>query len=312
MSAELQERVSQICNDLYGKAEKVSVRAVLSLIPDVSSTSTVHKYVKVWRDELQANQQSLMDRLGFSEKFTQSFLEEFSRFNTEAEKRWRETAEQAKEQAREAVEDLERIEDKYHKQQALLEQSQKAVKQLEDESRENEKSQRRIEAELRERIAHLEGEKYALTENNDSLRTEVAKLQIKVENSERYVSEVRANRQKMAIDIQEANEKIAKHTATIVELKTNAKRDVKQIEELRSSTTDYRRLMEESEKRAGKLEESNKKLEALVTATKDKSETSLLAMKSEIDKLAKDIAEKDRRISQQEKVIDKLTASTEK
>lgn len=312
MSAELQERVSQICNDLYGKAEKVSVRAVLSLLPDVSSTSTVHKYVKVWRDELQANQQSLMDRLGFSEKFTQSFLEEFSRFNTEAEKRWRETAEQAKEQAREAVEDLERIEYKYHKQQALLEQSQKAVKKLEDESRENEKSQRRIEAELRERITQLEGEKSALSENNEALRTEVAKSQLKVENNETYVSEAKENQRKMAHDIQVANEKIAKQAAIIAKLEANTERDIKQIEDLRNSTTDYRRLMEESEKRAGKLEESNKELEALVTATQEKSETSLLAMKSEIEKLAKDIVEKDRRISQQEKVIDKLTASTEK
>lgn len=310
MSTEIQERVSQICSDLYGKGEKISVRAVLSLIPDVSSTSTVHKYVKAWRDELQANQQTLMERLGFSEKFTQSFLEEFSRFNTEAEKRWRETAEQSKEQAREAIDDLERIEDKYHKQQALLEQSQKTIRQLEDEARENKKTQQIIEAELRERIAQLEADKSTLAKNNEDLRTEVAKSQLKVENNENYVNEVKENQRRMASELQSANEQIAKQAATIAKLEANAERDVKQIEDLRANTTDYRRLMEESEKRAGKLEETNRQLEISVTAIKKESNVSLSTLQSKLDTASKEIADRDRRLAQLEKVVDTLTSKT--
>ncbi|TOK17651.1 hypothetical protein CGI23_25280, partial [Vibrio parahaemolyticus] len=40
----MQERVNEICNELYSKGEKVSVRVILTFLPDVSSTSTVHKY----------------------------------------------------------------------------------------------------------------------------------------------------------------------------------------------------------------------------------------------------------------------------
>ena len=311
MSADLQERVSQICNDLYGKGEKISVRAVLSLIPDVSSTSTVHKYVKAWRDELQANQQSLMERLGFSEKFTQSFLEEFSRFNTEAEKRWRETAEQAREQAREAIEDLERIEEKYHKQQALLEQSQKEIKQLEEQSRENTNTHQRIEVELRNRIEQLDKDKSNLAETNEALRTEIAKSQLKLENNETYVTEVKENQRRVTQELQVANQKITEQAATIAKLETNTERDAKQIEDLRNSTVDYRRLMEESEKRAGKFEDKIRELETELTAVRKGYDDKFSALKIDNEKLAKDNADKERRLIQQDKVIDKLTNQTE-
>ncbi|MDI4653633.1 MULTISPECIES: DNA-binding protein [Pseudoalteromonas] len=311
MNADLQERVSQICNDLYGKGEKISVRAVLSLLPDVSSTSTMHKYVKAWRDELQANQQSLMERLGFSEKFTQSFLEEFSRFNTEAEKRWREAAEQAREQAREAIEDLERIEKKYDKQQALLEQSKKTINQLEEQSRENNKTHQRIETELRDRIVQLDKDKSNLAETNEALRTEIAKSQLKLENNETYVTEVKENQRRVTQELQIANQKISEQAATIAKLETNTERDAKQIEDLRNSTVDYRRLMEESEKRAGKLEDKIRELETQLTTVRKGSEDKISALKIDNEKLAKDNADKERRLVQQDKVIDKLTNQTE-
>ena len=310
MSTGVQEQVSQICSDLYKKGEKISVRAVLSLIPDVSSTSTVHKYVKAWRDELQANQQTLIERLGFSEKFIQSFLEEFSRFNTEAEKRWRETAEQSKEQAREAIDDLERIEGKYHKQQALSAQNQKTIRQLEDEARENKKSQQIIETELRKRIAQLEADKSTLAENNETLRTEVAKSQLKVENNENYVKEIKENQGQMARELQSANEQIATQAATIAKLETNTERDVQQIEDFRANAIDYRRLMEESEKRADKLEEANRQLEISVTAIKKESTVSLSTLQSKLEAASKEIADKDRRLAQLENVVDTLTSKT--
>ena len=73
-SKPMQERVNDICNDLYSKGEKLSVRIVLAEMPDVSSTSTIHTYFKNWKQEVDANQQSLYDRLGFSPSFTKSFM----------------------------------------------------------------------------------------------------------------------------------------------------------------------------------------------------------------------------------------------
>ena len=84
----IQERVYTIANELYAAGTKPSVRMVLSMLPDVKSTSTAHKYFKQWKDEQEANQQSLYDKLGFSEKFTRHFMEEVTRFGVQAEQRF--------------------------------------------------------------------------------------------------------------------------------------------------------------------------------------------------------------------------------
>jgi len=102
----MQERVNEICNDLYSKGEKVSVRVILTYLPDVSSTSTVHKYYANWRKELEANEKSLYDKFGFSSEFTQMFMKEISRFSVEAEQRYKGIAEEANEQRDAAIEEL--------------------------------------------------------------------------------------------------------------------------------------------------------------------------------------------------------------
>jgi hypothetical protein len=43
------------CCELYAEGSKVSVRKVLAMMPDVSSTSTVKKYYAAWKKELNAN-----------------------------------------------------------------------------------------------------------------------------------------------------------------------------------------------------------------------------------------------------------------
>ena len=107
------------------------------------------------------------------------------------------------------------------------------------------------------------------------------------------------------------NQKISEQAATIAKLETNTERDAKQIEDLRNNTVDYRRLMEESEKRAGKFEDKIRELETELTAVRKGSEEQMLAMKVDNEKLAKDNADKERRLIQQDKVIDKLTNQTE-
>ncbi|MEY8216114.1 MAG: DNA-binding protein, partial [Colwellia sp.] len=67
----IQERVNDICSELYADGTKPTVRLVRSMLSDVKSTSTVHKYFANWKKELEANQQSLYDKLGFSSEFTQ-------------------------------------------------------------------------------------------------------------------------------------------------------------------------------------------------------------------------------------------------
>ena len=308
---ELQERVNSICNDLYSKAEKISVRIVLSLLPEVRSTSTIHKYVKAWKDEVNANQQSLMDKMGFSERFSQAFTEEIGRFNTEAEKRHRDIAEQAKEQAREAIDDLERIEDRYHRQTATLEQAQKTIKQLEDSNREQEKAYGRVEQELRDQINKLQKENSTLSKSNENLRTEVAKAQLKVESNENYVSESKEQINKLSNELKVANDKAASQGATIAKLEAIGERDSNSIKELQSNINiindnakDYRRLMEASEKRAVDAEKHQTHLENKLNELK----TSNTEKENEITSMKGQLLERENRIQQQDKVIEKFTS----
>ncbi|MDF4720801.1 hypothetical protein P3519_23275, partial [Vibrio parahaemolyticus] len=165
----MQERVNEISNELYSKGEKVRVRVILTFLPDVSSTSTVHKYYANWRKELEANEKSLYDKLGFSSEFTQMFMKEISRFSVEAEQRYKGIADEANEQRDAAIEELAKIEDRLHKQNAVVEQQDKDITHLKSEmvQRESafeaevsklEQSHSVLVSELRQRITQLEKE----------------------------------------------------------------------------------------------------------------------------------------------------------
>ncbi|MCZ5880773.1 DNA-binding protein [Vibrio parahaemolyticus] len=204
----MQERVNEICNELYSKGEKVSVRVILTFLPDVSSTSTVHKYYANWRKELEANEKSLYDKLGFSSEFTQMFMKEISRFSVEAEQRYKGIADEANEQRDAAIEELAKIEDRLHKQNAVVEQQDKDITHLKSEmvQRESafeaevsklEQSHSVLVSELRQRITQLEKELTESTHTNETLRTELAKSELKLESNQDYVNEVKAKQQQL-------------------------------------------------------------------------------------------------------------------
>ncbi|MGR5050896.1 DNA-binding protein [Photobacterium damselae] len=188
---QLQDKVTAICNDLYSKGQKVSVRIVLSLLPEISSTSTIHKYYKNWKDELEANQKSLLEKMGFSEEFTRVFMAEITRHATEAERRYREIAEDAKEQSLLAIEDLERAEDRLYKQTALLEQREKRIKEMDAELSQAEKAQNAITQELRQQIESLTEQLNESMTSNERLRTELAKNELKLESNVALVDETK-------------------------------------------------------------------------------------------------------------------------
>ncbi|MCE2597133.1 hypothetical protein K6Y31_20375 [Motilimonas cestriensis] len=229
----LQERVNAICNELYSQGTKVSVRLVLSMIPEVNSTSTIHKYFAKWKDELEASQKSLYDKLGFSSTFTKSFMEEISRFSVEAEQRYKNKADSAIEQRDEALDEMEKIEDKYIKQTAVLEQKLKVIAELEKELQITiTKSQQNIEKErestqavlkeLRQQLNESKASNQALIDSNESLRTEVAKAELRLEGNEKYVNEVKqqslaliAENKAASTTIATLNKEIASQEATL-------------------------------------------------------------------------------------------------
>ncbi len=242
----IQERVTAICNDLYSKGTKPTVRLVLSMLPDISSTSTVHKYFANWKKELEANQQSLYDRLGFSSEFTQSFMKEITRFGVEAEYRYKEQAVDSNEHRDIAIEELERSEEKLFKQNAIIEQQAKEIKELQIEVIKiqeklkadlvtEQESNKAIVTELRQQLSDAGTDNKTLTSANENLRTEIAKAELKLEGNQEYVNEVKTQNSDLVKDNKELNNSIASLSKNIASQESTITGNDKLINNLEAS-----------------------------------------------------------------------------
>lgn len=187
------DRVFAICDDLFRRNTKPTVRLVLSMLPDITSTSTIHKPFKEWMEQLEARQQSMLDKLGFSDTFTQAFMREVTRFGVEAEERYKTMAVDAKEQRDTAVEDLERTEERYFKQSSLVEQQAKEIRELKAGMAERQRAQEATVAEVRQQLEDAQAANHTLASTNEGLRTELAKIQVQLVNNNALVAEVKQN-----------------------------------------------------------------------------------------------------------------------
>ncbi|HHY0432766.1 TPA: DNA-binding protein [Vibrio parahaemolyticus] len=308
----MQERVNEICNDLYGRGEKVSVRVILTYLPDVSSTSTVHKYYANWRKELEANEKSLYEKLGFSSEFTQMFMKEISRFSVEAEQRYKGVADEANEQRDTAIEELAKAEDRLHKQTALVEQQGKEISQLKADITANEKAHTAelekvkeshdvLVLELRHRIEQLEKELNEAVKGNESLRTELAKSQLKLESNQDYVNEVKAKQEQLeqqGVELQDKNQVLSNQNA---KLETQREADKELISSINERLHD---LKENADSLQTKLSESEA---AYKTVSIELSE-----YKSQVNSQSQKIGSLEQMNEQQQRYIEKLEKAAEK
>jgi len=308
----MQERVNEICNDLYGRGEKVSVRVILTYLPDVSSTSTVHKYYANWRKELEANEKSLYEKLGFSSEFTQMFMKEISRFSVEAEQRYKGIADEANEQRDTAIEELAKAEDRLHKQTALVEQQGKEISQLKADITANEKAHTAelekvkeshdvLVLELRHRIEQLEKELNEAVKGNESLRTELAKSQLKLESNQDYVNEVKAKQEQLeqqGVELQDKNQVLSNQNA---KLETQREADKELISSINERLHD---LKENADSLQTKLSESEA---AYKTVSIELSE-----YKSQVNSQSQKIGSLEQMNEQQQRYIEKLEKVAEK
>lgn len=297
------DRVFAICNDLYRQNRKPSVRLVLSMLPDISSTSSVHKPFKEWMEEIEAQQQSLYDKLGFSEEFTQSFMREITRFGVEAEERYKNLAADAKEQRDTALEDLERTEDKYFKQSALVEQQAKEIRALKAEAAESKRAQEAIVAELRQQLDDEHSVNHELTTANEGLRTELAKIRVQLDNNEALVSEVKSNAKQVTQenrDLREAQSTLHKEMAR---LETTLDGRQQLIDEIKASAGRYESMITElrQEKSAFKDELTRQRQQL------DDAKQQLADAKSKQTEQLQTIADLRSTIAEQSRVIERLT-----
>lgn len=316
-SLSTRDRVFAICNDLYRRNQKPSVRLVLSMLPDISSTSSVHKPFKEWMDEMEAQQQSLYDKLGFSEEFTQAFMREITRFGVEAEDRYKSQAADAKEQRDIAVDDLERTEDKYFKQSALVEQQAKQIRELKAElvelKRVNEavlKEQKHAHenalTELRQRSDDLKAANESLTATNEKLRTELAKTTVQLENNERLVREVKNHGQKTDDENRSLRDERAQLTKEVARLETTLDGRQQLIDELKASAMRYESTLAEFRDEKAALKEDTTKLRQQLDDAKQQLSTAI-ARQSEQQQSILDLRST---IAEQSRVIERITPSS--
>jgi chromosome segregation ATPase len=311
-----QERVFAICNDIYAGGSKPSVRMVLSMLPDINSTSTVHKYFALWKKELEASQQSLYDKLGFSTEFSQSFMKEITRFGVEAEQRYKEQARDADEQRIQALEDLERSEDRLYKQTSLLNQKDKEIKELQTELikvQEQLKAQlaneqaahKLVVGELRQQLTALDSDNKALLSSNELLRTEIAKAELRLEGNEALVSDVKERNVQLVDDNKALNKEIAEQAKKLASSESTISGHEKLILQLQST-------QDQLQSRMAKIEDESSAVRAERNELRRDYDITTKALTEVKEKLAEErgvTTELKRTIEQNSSVIAKLSGS---
>lgn len=321
----IQERVESICNQFLRDGTKLSVRLVLAELPDVSSTSTVHKYFKDWKLALESSQQSLYEKLGFSPEFTQGFMKEIKRFGVEAEQRYKDQARDAGEQRDIAIDDLERVENKLEVQNAVASRLEKEVKELQDElsklrvisESESKKAAELAQAslnkekethiaivtELRKQLDYSTEKVNSLTQSNEMLRTDIAKAELKLEGNQEYVNEVKSQNaalldenKKLASEGSNLSKVVAGHESTI-------RGDQRLITSLESTVGDLKRQFTEIDKERNTLSNNNQSLSQDLSA----ANKTLTGLNEQLERANLSVSELRKTTQEQSAVITKLT-----
>lgn len=296
---QMQDKVNAICNDLYAKGQKVSVRVVLSMMPEVSSTSTVHKYYKQWKEELEANQKSLLEKMGFSPEFTRVFMAEITRHATEAERRYREIADDAKEQSAKAIEDLERVEERLHKQTAVLEQKDNLIKTLQAELAETKKTQEAVSAELRLQIDELTKIANEKAEVADRLRTELAKKELQLENNQQAAASITEENESLREQVKEKVEQMIEQAKAITRLESSLDAKTALLDELKQDKQSLSQKNQDLDAELRDLQQSRYSQQTSLNEAQSREQNA----QTRIDDLVKAIAEAKATIAQQSATI---------
>lgn len=296
---QMQDKVNAICNDLYAKGQKVSVRVVLSMMPEVNSTSTVHKYYKQWKEELEANQKSLLEKMGFSPEFTRVFMAEITRHATEAERRYREIADDAKEQSAKAIEDLERVEERLHKQTAVLEQKDNLIKTLQAELAETKKTQEAVSAELRLQIDELTKTANEKAEVADRLRTELAKKELQLENNQQAAASITEENESLREQVKEKVEQMIEQAKAITRLESSLDAKTALLDELKQDKQALSQKNQDLDAELRDLQQSRYSQQTSLNEAQSREQNA----QTRIDDLVKAIAEAKATIAQQSATI---------
>lgn len=328
-SDQIKDKVFSVCDELHAAGEKISIRLILSMVDEVSSSSTIHKYHAQWRDQLEANQDALYEKLGFSSQFTQIFMSEISRFSAEAERRYKESALAATDARNEAIAELTIVEDKFVKQQALVESLHNKLDEailekgalLKEHAAEMKKLQSNSEtlaSELRHQITELQDKLQESRLSNEQLRTDFAKAELKLEQNTVLVDEVKLREEELQQEREKLNQKVSELTASLAtaisnssaaheakrvkeeqntELKTQLSILNQEVKALRQKENDLIRVQSEHKASQTLTEQLSKSLEAAdkqareATESKTEAATEASELRRELSLLRRELHE---------------------
>ena len=203
-----QNLTDNFCNELLRKGIKPTVSLVLEKLPN-SSRSTGHKYLKNWTDAQNKNKEEVFKKLGFSSEFTSSLLNEINRFNCHAEGRYKEQALDAIDQRDHALSDLQNSENKVNEQSNLIQQQEEKISVLQTELATEHKSHESIIIEIRRQLTTSVADNKQLTIQNESLRTDITKSELKLESNQQLLDEIKSQNSHFISENKELNSTIA-------------------------------------------------------------------------------------------------------
>ncbi|ELA9367488.1 DNA-binding protein [Vibrio parahaemolyticus] len=348
-SDQIKDKVFSVCDELHAAGEKISIRLILSMVDEVSSSSTIHKYHAQWRDQLEANQDALYEKLGFSSQFTQMFMHEITRFSAEAERRYKESAVAATEARNEAIAELTIVEDKFLKQVALVDSLHNKLDEailekgalLKEHAAEMKKLQSNsdtLASELRHQITELQDKLQESRLSNEQLRTDFAKSELKLEQNSVLVDEVKLREEELQQEREKLSQKVSELTASLAtatsnsnaaheankvkveqnnELKTQITQLNQEVKLLRQKENELIRVQSEHQASQKMSEQLTKSLEAADKQVKDATESKTEAiaeaadLRSELSSLRRELNELRVTANGQQKEIGSLTTLNE-
>ncbi len=115
-----QQRVYDGCEALLLQGQKITVRALVNIIPSIKSTSTVHKYLQQWNEDKQGRITQQCEMVELSEEVVNMLKNEIQQQVKSCDERWKECVEASKAQREEAIEDLVEMEERFRDAQSQM------------------------------------------------------------------------------------------------------------------------------------------------------------------------------------------------
>ncbi|MBL4832689.1 MAG: hypothetical protein JKY26_01845 [Pseudomonas sp.] len=210
-----QDITNDVCNEFLREGIKPTVTLVLAKLTNVSSRATAHKYFKKWTDSQNSKKEALFKKLGFSSEYTSSLLDEINRFNSEAEQRYKGLAQDAHDQQEHAISDLEKSETKVSEQLDVINLQEEQIKNLKIELTIEKKANEITVSEIRLQLTTSIDDNKQQTNQNESLRADITKAELKLESNLELVDEVKSHNSHLISENKELNSNIAELNRSI-------------------------------------------------------------------------------------------------